>query len=391
VLIAAPRLITATAGSRIAAPGYVTMTGGVVTAVGQGDPPRAPDVALPSGVLVPGFVDLQVNGYFGEEFLTAGADGWARAATRLPQTGTTAFLPTFVTAPPGVLTAGLRAAAALIPALPAGARVLGVHVEGPFISPAWKGAHNEAWITEPSADAVAELLDAGRGVLRLVTLAPERRGGMAAVTALTEAGVLVSVGHSDATARQVAEAADHGARMVTHLFNAQRPMHHREPGVVGEALTDLRLTSGLIADMHHVNPQVCVLAFRAAPGRICAVTDAAACAGMPPGSYKLGGEPIELPPGDGEPPVRNDGTLAGSGLRMDAAVGNLVAAGIGLAEAVCAATRVPADLIGRPDLGRIAPGAAADVAWLGDDMRTRATWIGGELVFAQDGADGGLG
>jgi N-acetylglucosamine-6-phosphate deacetylase len=390
VLIAAPRLITATAGSPIAAPGYVAMAGGVVTAVGRGDPPRAPDIALPGGVLLPGLVDLQVNGYFGEEFLTADADGWARVITRLPQTGTTAFLPTFITAPSGVLTAGLRAAAALIPALPAGARVLGVHVEGPFISPRWKGAHNEAWITEPSAGAVAELLDAGRGVLRLVTLAPERPGGMSAVTRLTEAGVLVSVGHSDATARQVAEAADHGARMVTHLFNAQRPMHHREPGVVGQALTDERLTSGLIADMHHVSPQVCVLAFRAAPGRICAVTDAAACAGMPPGSYQLGGEPIELPPGDGEPPVRGDGTLAGSGLRMDAAVGNLAAAGIGLVEAVSAATRVPADLIGRPDLGRIAPGAAADLAWLGDDMRTRATWIGGEQVYARSRPDGGL-
>ena len=391
MLIAAPRLITATAGSPIAAPGYVAMAGGVVTAVGRGDPPRAPDIALPGGVLLPGLVDLQVNGYFGEEFLTADADGWARVSTRLPQTGTTAFLPTFITAPSGVLTAGLRAAAALIPALPAGARVLGVHVEGPFISPRWKGAHNEAWITEPSAGAVAELLDAGRGVLQLVTLAPERPGGMSAVTRLTEAGVLVSVGHSDATARQVAEAADHGARMVTHLFNAQRPMHHREPGVVGQALTDERLTSGLIADMHHVSPQVCVLAFRAAPGRICAVTDAAACAGMPPGSYQLGGEPIELPPGDGEPPVRGDGTLAGSGLRMDAAVGNLVAAGIGLVEAVSAATRVPADLIGRPDLGRIAPGAAADLAWLGDDMRTRATWIGGEQVYVRSGPDGGLG
>jgi N-acetylglucosamine-6-phosphate deacetylase len=390
VLIAAPRLITATAGSPIAAPGYVAMAGGVVTAVGRGDPPRAPDIALPGGVLLPGLVDLQVNGYFGEEFLTADADGWARVITRLPQTGTTAFLPTFITAPPGVLTAGLRAAAVLIPALPAGARVLGVHVEGPFISPRWKGAHNKAWITEPSAGAVAELLDAGRGVLRLVTLAPERPGGMSAVTRLTEAGVLVSVGHSDATARQVAEAADHGARMVTHLFNAQRPMHHREPGVVGQALTDERLTSGLIADMHHVSPQVCVLAFRAAPGRICAVTDAAACAGMPPGSYQLGGEPIELPPGDGEPPVRGDGTLAGSGLRMDAAVGNLAAAGIGLVEAVSAATRVPADLIGRPDLGRIAPGAAADLAWLGDDMRTRATWIGGEQVYVRSGPDGGL-
>ena len=391
MLISAPRVITAAAGSPIVTAGYVATAGGVISAVGQGSPPRTPDVALPDGMLLPGFVDLQVNGYFGEEFLTSGADGWARVTTGLPQTGTTAFLPTFVTAPPGVLAAGLRAASALIPALPAGARVLGVHVEGPFISPARKGAHNEAWLTEPAAGAVAELLDAGRGVLRLVTLAPERRGGMAAVTALTEAGVLVSVGHSDATARQVAEAADRGARMVTHLFNAQRPMHHREPGVVGQALTDQRITSGLIADMHHVSPQVCVLAFRAAPGRICAVTDAAACAGMPPGSYKLGGEPIELPPGDGEPPVRADGTLAGSGLRMDAAVGNLVTAGVGLAEAVRAATRVPADLIGRPDIGRITPGAAADLVWLGDDMRTRAAWIGGELVFAQEGLDGGLG
>jgi N-acetylglucosamine-6-phosphate deacetylase len=137
--------------------------------------------------------------------------------------------------------------------------------------------------------------------------------------------------------------------------------------------------------MRHVAAQVCVMAFTAAPGRICAVTDAAACAGMPPGRYVLGGEPIELPPGDGEPPVRADGTLAGSALRMDVALANMVAAGIGLADAVAAASRVPADLIGRPDLGRIAPGVAADLAWLSDDLRTRATWIGGELVYAQAG------
>ena len=362
------------------------MTAGRVTAVAPGDAAAAPDVALPGGVLLPGFVDLQVNGYFGEEFRIADADGWARVVTRLPQTGTTAFLPTFVTAPPGALAAALRAASALIPALPAGAAGCSACTRGPVHlactqGRAQRGLDHRARPPLPWPNCST----AGRGVLRLVTLAPERDGALAAITALTEAGVLVSVGHSDATARQVAEAADHGARMVTHLFNAQRPLHHREPGVVGQALTDQRLTSGLIADLHHVNPQVCVLAFRAAPGRICAVTDAAACAGMPPGSYLLGGEPIELPPGDGEPPVRNDGTLAGSGLRMDAAVANLVAAGIGLAEAVAAASRVPADLIGRPDLGRIAPGAAADLAWLGDDLRTRATWIGGELVFAQDG------
>ena len=382
-------MITAEPGHAILEPGYVAVAAGRVIAVGPGRPPRAPDTALPGGVLLPGFVDLQVNGYFGEEFRIADADGWARVVTRLPQTGVTALLPTFVTAPPGALGAALRAASALIPALPAGAaRVLGVHAEGPFISPARKGAHHEAWITDPTPAAVDELLEAGQGVLRLVTLAPERDGALAAIDRLTGAGVLVSVGHSDATARQVAAAADHGARMVTHLFNAQRPLHHREPGVVGQALTDQRLTSGLIADLHHVSPQVCVMAVHAAPGRICAVTDAAACAGMPPGRYLLGGEPIELPAGDGEPPVRDDGTLAGSALRMDAGVANLVAAGIGLAEAVAAASRVPADLIGRPDLGRIAPGAAADLTWLGDDLRARATWIGGELVYSQAGRPG---
>ena len=382
-------MITAEPGHAILEPGYVAVAAGRVIAVGPGRPPRAPDIALASGILLPGFVDLQVNGYFGEEFRVADADGWARVVTRLPQTGVTALLPTFVTAPPGALGAALRAASALIPALPAGAaRVLGVHAEGPFISPARKGAHHEAWITDPTPAAVDELLEAGQGVLRLVTLAPERDGALAAIDRLTGAGVLVSVGHSDATARQVAAAADHGARMVTHLFNAQRPLHHREPGVVGQALADQRLTSGLIADLHHVSPQVCVMAVHAAPGRICAVTDAAACAGMPPGRYLLGGEPIELPAGDGEPPVRDDGTLAGSALRMDAGVANLVAAGIGLAEAVAAASRVPADLIGRPDLGRIAPGAAAALTWLDDDLRARATWIGGELVYSRAGRPG---
>ena len=379
-------MITAEAGRASLEPGYVSVTAGRVTAVAPGPPPRAPDIALPDGILLPGFVDLQVNGYFGEEFRVADAGGWARVVTRLLQTGVTALLPTFVTAPPGALGAALRAASALIPALPAGAaRVLGVHAEGPFLSPARKGAHHEAWITDPTPAAVDELLAAGQGVLRLVTLAPERDGALAAIDRLTAAGVLVSVGHSDATARQVAAAADHGARMVTHLFNAQRPLHHREPGVVGQALTDQRLTSGLIADLRHVSPQVCVMAFRAAPGRICAVTDAAACAGMPPGRYLLGGEPIELPAGAGQPPVRDDGTLAGSALRMDVGVANLVTAGIGLAEAVAAASRVPADLIGRPDLGRIGPGAAADLAWLGDDLRTRATWVGGELVYSGPG------
>jgi len=258
--------------------------------------------------------------------------------------------------------------------------VLGVHLEGPFLAPARRGAHNPAWLVPPAPAAVGELLAAGAGVLRLVTLAPELDGGLAAVRQLAAAGTVVSVGHSDATAAQVAAAADAGARMVTHLYNAQRPLHHREPGVVGQALADARLTSGLIADLVHVSAQACLIAFAAAPGRICLVTDAAACAGLPPGDYLLGGEPIRLAPGAAAP-VRPDGTLAGSALRMDRAVANLVSAGAGLAAAVAAATRVPADLIGEPGLGRLAPGARADLAWLDGDLRTRGTWVGGEQVY----------
>ena len=380
-LIAAARVILAVPGSGTLEPGYVAVSGGRITEVGAGPPPRDPDVLLADGVLVPGLVDLQVNGYYGVDLADADPAGWARVAARLPETGTTAFLPTYITAPVGELAESLRSARKIAAGAPAGARILGVHVEGPFISPARAGAHRRDWIVPPSPGAVAELLAAGQGVLRLVTLAPEADGALAAVAALVAAGVVVSIGHSDATARQVADAAGAGARMVTHLFNAQRGLHHREPGVVGQALTDQRLTSGLIVDLAHVAAPVCAIAFAAAPGRICLVTDAVACAGMPPGRYLLGGEPVDLPPGGGAP-VRQDGTLAGSALRMDVALANAVGAGLGLAEAVAAATRIPADLIGRPDLGRLAPGAAADLVWLGDDLRTRATWVAGEQVYA---------
>jgi N-acetylglucosamine-6-phosphate deacetylase len=349
--------------------------------VGEGLPPSPPDLELRTGALVPGLVDLQVNGYYGVDLADCDPEGWALVARRLPETGTTAFLPTFITAPVATLAAALRSAQKIAGAATPGARLLGVHLEGPFLSPARAGAHRRDWMVPPSPEAVAELLDAGHGVLRLMTLAPETDGALAAVAALVAAGVVVSVGHSDATAGQVAAAADEGARMVTHLFNAQRALHHREPGVVGQALTDQRLTSGLIVDLRHVSAAACAIAFAAAPGRICLVTDAVASAGMPPGRYLLGGQPTELPPGGGGAPVRPDGTLAGSALRMDLAVANAVAVGLGLAEAVAAASRIPADLIGRPDLGRLVTGAPADLAWLGDDLRTQATWVAGKQVY----------
>ena len=195
--------------------------------------------------------------------------------------------------------------------------------------------------------------------------------------------MLASVGHSDATAAEVAAATDAGARMVTHLFNAQRGIHHREPGVAGQALADPRLASSLILDGHHVVDAVARVAFAAAGGRIALITDAIAATGMEPGMYELGGEPVIVQPG--RPPSRPDGTLAGANLRLDDAVARAVAIGVSPRVAVEAASRVPADLLRRPDLGRLEVGAAADLVWLDDGFRARATWVGGELLHDELG------
>jgi N-acetylglucosamine-6-phosphate deacetylase len=378
-VIGAPRVV---ADSVPLGPACVAVSDGVILGVAAGETygDVPPDVVLPSGVLVPGLVDLQINGCFGVDFVAADPAGWAEVSARLPETGVTSFVPTFITAPVPDLVAGLRRTAAL-PADLGGARVLGVHVEGPFLSPERHGAHDPALLRDPTPAAVDALIEAAPGLLRMHTLAPERPGALAAIRRLVDAGVLVSVGHSDATAEQTEAAADAGARLVTHLFNAMRPLHHREPGVIGQGLADPRLTCGLIADLHHVAAPICRLAFAAAPGRIVLVTDAVAAAGMPPGTYDLGGQQVSVDPLG--LPRRSDGTIAGSGLRLDAAIANVVAAGVDLRSAVDAASRLPADILGRPDLGRIEAGGTADLVWLGDDLSARATWLAGRLAFGR--------
>jgi N-acetylglucosamine-6-phosphate deacetylase len=336
---------------------------------------RPPDVVLPSGVLAPGLIDLQVNGCFGIEF--AYDEDWSVAAARLPETGVTAFLPTFITAPMDVLVAGLRRVPESLP----GARILGVHVEGPFLAVEQKGAHDASLFRDPEPELLDALLEPG--TMALLTLAPERAGALTAIERLAGEGVLVSVGHSDARADAVAAAATAGARMVTHLFNAMRGIHHREPGVAGQALADERLACGLILDGHHVGETIARVAFAAAGERIALVTDAIAPAGMEPGVYELGGEPVITR--EGEPPRRPDGTIAGATLRLDEAVGRAVAIGVPPQVAIDAATRVPADLLGRHDLGRLEVGAAADLVWLDEAYRARATWVGGDLVHDELG------
>jgi N-acetylglucosamine-6-phosphate deacetylase len=212
----------------------------------------------------------------------------------------------------------------------------------------------------------------------MVTLAPELPGAIEAIERLTGAGIRVSVGHTDATAAQIKAAADAGATLVTHIFNAQRGLAHREPGVPGQAMADRRYYCGLIADLMHVVPEICTLVWRGARGRVVLVTDAIAAAGMPAGDYELSGIPVTVG-ADGVP--RNvDGTLAGSALTLDKAVRNMISLGLPEAEVIDAASRVPADAIGRTDLGRIEVGARADLVLWSEDFHPLRTWVDGREV-----------
>ncbi len=388
--ISAPRGVV---DGRLTGPVTVTVDDGVIRDVCLGAPSREPahggsngspaDIVLADGILTAGLVDIQTNGAFGVDFSAADDHGWDRVAAALPGTGVTSFQPTFITAPLGSMISGLRTAldARERQAGTGSARIMGVHFEGPFLSPVRHGVHEKRFLADPAPDAIDRLLSAPvRDILTMVTLAPELPGALDAVRRLTGAGIRVSVGHTDATAEQITAAADAGATLVTHIFNAQRGLAHREPGVPGATMADRRFYCGLIADLHHVVAEICGLVWRGAPGRVVLVTDAIAAAGMPPGEYELSGIPVMLSE-DGVP--RNtDGTIAGSALTLDQAVRNMLSLGLPAAQVVEAASRVPADALGRGDLGRIAVGARADLVWWSDDFHPRRTWVDGREAQA---------
>jgi N-acetylglucosamine-6-phosphate deacetylase len=379
-IISAPRMLVE---GQLSGPASLVVEGGtivdVVEGMADGDCLR-----LEHGLLTPGLIDLQINGYYGVDFVDASTDEWVAVASRLPETGVTAFQPTFITAPVERLLVGMRHASAALPTLtatPGAARVLGVHLEGPFLSPRQAGVHDISFMHAATTEDLDALLAPGVvDGISMVTLAPELPGALDVIRRLRTHGVVVSIGHSDARGAEVEAAVEAGARMVTHIFNAQRGLGHREPGVAGQALADPRLTVGLIADLHHVAPEICTVVMQAARGRVALVTDAVAAAGMPPGSYELGGQQIRISPGEGLA-RRTDGTIAGSSLSLDAAIRNLVDVGIAASDVLDAATRVPADVLGRTDLGRLATGAKADLVWWSDDLRPLRVWVGGQVAY----------
>jgi N-acetylglucosamine-6-phosphate deacetylase len=322
------------------------------------------------GVAVPGFVDLQVNGFAGVDFLAADREGYRRAGEAILETGVTAYLPTFVTAPEAETVAALRE-------VPVGAdgngpRILGAHLEGPFISPRRLGIHSRTSRRDPD-DALLDRLVAA-GPVRLVTLAPELAGSDALVRRLLELEIVVSCGHTDATADEATRAFDLGVRSVTHLFNAMRPFHHRDPGVAGAALARDDVVVQLIIDGVHLAPETVGLVRRAAAGRIALVTDAMAGTGMADGSYRLGSADVEVRDGIAR---GSDGELGGSTITMLEAVRRLHLLGASLEEAIEAATEVPARVLRIPTVGRIAVGLPADVVVLTDDLEVERVLVDG--------------
>ena len=341
------------------------------------------ELSLSSGFLTAGLVDLQVNGFAGVDFVSGSLDAWGKARRAIARTGVTSFVPTFITAPIDTLVSALHRTATFIDAPePAGARPLGIHLEGPFLSPERKGAHDESAMCDASPEAIEALLFAADGRLLMITLAPERPHALEAIARLTSAGVTVSLGHSNADAETALAGFAAGAGMVTHLFNAMPPLAHRDPGLAGVALTDPRAHLGLIVDLHHLDPRICQLAFNAAPDRVVLVTDAIAAATMQDGEYELGGAAVMVRDGL---PRRSDGTIAGSALTLDAAVRNAVnVCAVPLAQALDSATRIPAETVGGAGIGNLATGLLADLVWWSDDLYPQRVWIDGTEVDLTD-------
>jgi N-acetylglucosamine-6-phosphate deacetylase len=331
---------------------------------------RIAAVALPAagnGIAVPGFVDLQVNGFAGVDFASTDAAGYRRAGEGLLETGVTAFQPTFITAPEEELAAALGE----VPTYPVGPRILGAHLEGPFISPERLGVHPASARRDPDPGLVERLLAAGP--VSEMTLAPELDGALELIDLLRSRGVLVSCGHTNATAAEAADAFDRGVATVTHLFNAMRPLAHRDPGIVGVALAREDVVIQLIVDGHHLADDVVRLVLRAAAGRVALVTDAIAAAGMGDGRYRLGSVDVEVRDGVAR---GADGMLGGSTVTMLESVRNIHRLGVPLVDAVAAATSVPARTARQP-VGVLRVGGPADVVVLDDRLEIRTVLVDG--------------
>ena len=367
--------------------GWLYMKDGVIAALGEGNQPIPPEAASAvridgeGGWLLPGFIDLHVHGGAGFDFMDADETA-LRGITRFhARHGTTGMLATTLTASKERLDRAIGAAARFMASPMPHAQLLGVHLEGPFVNPKWRGAQNPAHIVPPRPDWLEDWASRWPGLIRIQTLAPEIEGALDYIGRLRECGIVPACGHTDAGLADIRAAADRGLRHAVHTFNAMRPFHHREPGAVGAVLTDDRITAEVVADGHHVHPAGIALLLRAkGAANVILVTDAMAAAGMPDGEYDLGGLDVVMEGGIAR--LRDSGSLAGSTLTMIDAFRFMVRrGGVSIPDASRMASINPARLIGVDHLtGSLAPGKRADVLLLDAGLELRRVWIGGRAV-----------
>ena len=359
---------------RICRPGWLQTSGRRILGCGAGMPPGTVDVDFPDSVVVPGFIDMHVHGGGGASYTDADGPDIAAGAGFHLRHGTTTTLASLVTAAPAELLTGVRA---LADATRLGT-VAGIHLEGPWLSPARCGAHDHTRMRDPDPAEIDAVLAAGDGTIRMVTLAPERPGSQWAIQRFLDAGVVVAVGHTDATYEQVRQAVDLGATVGTHLFNAMPPLHHRAPGPVLALLQDPRVIVELIADGVHVHPAMVTAVIGAAgPERVAVVTDAIAAAGGGDGMFRLGSVPIDVASSVAR--VQGTSTIAGSTATMDQLFRRVSGPGsdAALTAAVQMTSATPARALRLDGVGNLRPGDDANLVVLDRDLQVTAVMVHG--------------
>ena len=357
---------------------------GVIEAIG----PRQ-DMTVPSGATevtatdqtaIPGFIDVHIHGAGGHDVMEGTAEAMSTVAKTLARHGTTSFVATTVTASPDDTCRSVEGIAHYITrqfeALQTKAEVLGIHYEGPFINKARRGVHPAEWVQLPSAELLQRLLQAAAGNARILTIAPELLGAAPCMHAARDAGVVVAMGHTDATYEQARAGIAHGARHAVHVYNAMRPFSHRDSGVIGAVLTSPEVTAELIADGVHVEEAAMRLLLQAkGPSCVILISDGLSATGMPDGKYMLGGFEVTVTGGV----CRNaEGKLAGSTLTLDRALRNVVALGVPLQDAVRMLTANPAKLLGIEfKKGALRTGADADIVLLDENLQVSNVWTRG--------------
>ena len=333
---------------------------------------------LDGALVIPGLVDIHVHGCAGADFSDGDYAGLVRMARYLARRGVTSFAPASMTLPYDALDKAFHAAARLHrEGLADGARLMGIQMEGPFLSREKRGSQNPAYLRLPDWDRFLRLYDAAEELLRIVDVAPELPGAVEFTRRASEK-CRVSVAHTAAGYDQAAAVFDAGATHLTHLFNAMSGIHHRHPGPIGAASERENVTAELICDGIHVHPSAVRMAFRLFPGRICLISDALRCCGMADGSYSLGGQEILLSGGVAR---LTGGAIAGSAADLYQCMRRAVSFGIPREQAVWAATALPARVIGREsETGAIADGRAADFVICGGELEPEAVYLGGKRL-----------